>query len=409
MWQDAAVPWNGQVALAAPRINAAALRQAYNDAIALHPLAACSVECDDRGGYRWVHHDAVDVGEIVVVECPDEASLDGLRVEQLDRPLAMDGAPLIRVVIARTPDEDVAISCISHVMSDGLGMFRLMRSVGRAYRGLPDPGPAIDIAAAHRVLSPEPPTSWSALTKRWSQRLRVASAQLVARSRLAESGGTAAGGFGLVTRRLDVHEITRVRRTVGASFDVYAMAALHVAIQRWNRDHDAGCDVVGVAQGVNLRPDAWWDDVVVNLAAFASVRTDPADRADVRSALARVLPQLDRQTRREQASEVAGAARAARILPATARRDALASLRSDHFDTCVISNTGVHVDPPRLSDDGESLSWFATPAMPLAGPTIATGVVDDQVQFNVCYRRERLDDAGANAFVDAFIATLRGG
>jgi len=88
------------------------------------------------------------------------------------------------------------------------------------------------------------------------------------------------------------------------------------------------------------------------------------------------------------------------------RRRGIAALPADQFDTCAISNAGVLTDPPRLVEDAQSLSWIVTPAMPAAGLTIGTTVVGDDLQFNACYRRERFDAPGANAFIDAFIATL---
>jgi NRPS condensation-like uncharacterized protein len=406
LWQEAAVPWNAQVALGAPHIDPERARQAYNAAIARHPLAGCAIECDDRGGFHWVRDRAADIGEIAVIECPDEASLQRVRLDQLERPLAMDVAPLIRAVVARCPTQDILISCISHVMTDGLGVLRLMRSVGRAYRDEPDPAPAVDIAAAHRALIAEPPTSWTALTDRLKQRLQVASTQVRQRSRLASSGESPDGGFGLVLRTVDPEAVARARRNYDAGFDAYAMAALHVTIQAWNDAHDAPCELIGVTQGVNLRPDEWWDDVVVNLAAFASVMTEPADRVDVATALTTVVPQLDPDLRLKQARELTNAARAARLVPAATRRRGLAALPANQFDTCAISNAGVLSDPPRLVDNAQSLSWIVTPAMPAAGLTIGTTRVGDELQFNACYRRERFDEAGANAFIDAFIASL---
>jgi NRPS condensation-like uncharacterized protein len=236
--------------------------------------------------------------------------------------------------------------------------------------------------------------------------LQVASDQVKDRSRLADSGGSAAGGFGLVNRSVDARDVTSIRRRYGASFDEYAMASLHMAVARWNRDHDAPCDVVGVTQGVNLREDDWWDDVVVNLAAFTSVLSRPPDRETIGSALACVRLQLDPAVRVAHARQMAAAARAVRVMPADLRAEALRTLPDARFDTCTISNLGPLADAPRLSDHGESLAWIVTPAMPVAGLTIATYVLDDELRFDVCFRRERFDLAAAEDFVDAFIATL---
>jgi len=409
VWQEASVPWNTQIGVPAPALDAERVRAAYNATLAHHPLTSCYVERDERGGCHWIHDSEADIGEIEVLDCPDEASLQRVRIEQLDIPVPMDRAPLIRAVIARCPTEDILVSCISHVLCDGLSMLRLLRSVGRAYRGEFDPPPAVDIATAHRVLDPAPVTSWSALTERWTNRISRAASTLAERSRLAPSGGSTSSGFGLIRRVLATADVTRARRAHRASFDAYAMAGLHVTIERWNASHDAPCERVGVTQGINLRPDEWWDDVVINLAAFASVMTDPDDRRDLDTALPNIVPQLDHDLRREQARDIASAARAARLVPVALRRQALASAPANQFDTCVISNAGVILDPPRFVDDDQPALWACTPAMPAVGMTIGIGTIGDELQFNCCFRRERFDDQGASDFLDAFIATLTNG
>ena len=274
IWQEGSIPWNSQVDVSAPRLDPDRVRAAYNIALAHHRLAGSSIRRNAVGRLQWVRDDSPDIGEIGVVECADDDDLDRLRMEQLDAPLAMDAAPLVRTVIARRPGDDVLVSCVSHVMCDGMSVFRLARSVGRAYRGAHDPSPPVDIPTAHRVLSPAPPRSLPDLARRWATRLELAGAVMTDRARLAPDGGSDSSGFGLVVRRVPAADIAAARRRRGGSFDAYAMAALHVAVERWNRDHGAACDRVGISQGVNLRPDEWSDDVVVNLAAFASVVTD---------------------------------------------------------------------------------------------------------------------------------------
>ena len=157
---------------------------------------------------------------------------------------------------------------------------------------------------------------------------------------------------------------------------------------------------------MNLRPDAWWDDAVLNLAAFASIVTDPPDRTDLASALDRVTSQLDPSRRLEHAREVAATARSLRLLPASTRREILAALPEDQFDTCAISNCGLLADPPRLDDTAQPLAWLITPAMPAAGLTIATYAVGDRLHFSCCYRGERFDAAGAQRFIDSFVDLL---
>jgi NRPS condensation-like uncharacterized protein len=405
VWQRLGVPWNGQIALAARAIDAARARAAIDAALAHHPLARCAIVDDRRGRPYWAYDDTAGVGAVDVVACADDDAVERLRIAQIEAPLPIGDAPLVRAVVARGAAEDLLIVTVSHVMTDGLGLLRFMRSVGRAYRDEADPPPAVDPVTAQSALAPAPATSLTALAGEWSRRLRVAAVHVPRRSRLAASD-PADAGFGFVIAATSRSAVAAARHNHNASFDAYAMAALHVAIAEWNAARGAACERVGVSQGVNLRPEAWWDDCVLNLAAFATVVTDPCDRADIAHALAVVAPQLEDGTRREHAREMVAAARAARAVPLAARAEVLAALPVDQFDTCAISNCGVLDDPPRLDDHARPVAWIITPAMPQSGPTIVVDAIGDSLHFSVCYRRELLTPADARAFVDGFVGAL---
>ena len=400
------MPWNIQIAVAAREIDPERARGAINAVLTIHPLTRCAVERDERGRLSWINDDRAALGPVDAVDCPTPASLEQLRVGQLTKPLQMDCAPLMRAVVARTPDQDLLVVTISHVLTDGMGLLRLMRSIGCAYRDESDPPPAVDVATAQAALEPNPATTLEGLTRQWTTRLQLAASQLPRRSRLAASGGSPTGGFGFVLVSTELAAVDRARRALHASFDPFTTAALHVAIERWNSARGAPCDRVGVTQGVNLRPDAWRDDAVLNLAAFASIFTDPSDRTDLARALDKVTSQIEPSRRLELAREVATTARSLRLIPATTRRDMLAALPADQFDTCVISNCGMLADPPRLDDTTQPMAWLIAPAMPATALTIATYAVGDRLYFNACYRRERLDADAARRFVESFVGLL---
>ena len=399
VWQSLGVPWNAQIALAARAIDASRARDAIDVALAVHPLTRCAVD----GG--WVYDDRASIGTVDVVACANAHDVDQVRIAQISAPLPMDRAPLARAVVARGADEDLLVFTMSHVVTDGLGLLRFMRSVGRAYRGEPDPPPAVDPATAQAALAPPPPTSLTGLAQEWSQRLRVAAAQVPRRSRLAPSA-SADSGFGIVVADASREAVDAARRKHDATFDAYAMAVLHVAIADWNAQRGAPCARVGVSQGVNLRPQPWWDDCVLNLAAFASVFTDAPDRVDVARALDVVAPQLAADVRRAHAREMVAAARAARAIPLATRAQVLAAIPPEQFDTCAISNCGVLADPPHLDDHARPVAWIITPAMPQSGLTIAVDVIADSLHFSVCYRRELFSPEDARTFVDGFVGAL---
>ena len=306
LWHEVNGGWRFELGVSAPRLDAERLRAAYDTALRHHQLAQCSVQADERGGFHWVHEPGATVGRIDVVECADAAALRRLVLAQIATPMALDHAPLVRGVIARCGDRDVLSAGFSHVLADGLGGFRFLRSVARAYRGEPDPSPAVDIAAAHAALASPPSSNWSALTDKWTTRLELAATAVTARSPLARSGGRPGAGAGSTTRSVPMGPLSAAAGRYAGSFGTYAMAALHVTIERWNRAHGVACDAVGVSQAVNLRPAEWHDDVVASLAAITSLLSRPGDRVDVATAMARLGPKLTLEAQRERARAFPG-------------------------------------------------------------------------------------------------------
>ena len=404
LWHEANDGWNFQVGVTAGRLDPERLKQAFDAAMACHPLTRCCVEGEAR--FHWASDGHATIGPIAVVECADDNAVQDVALTQLEQPIDLRRAPLMRAVIARTTDHDVLSTGFSHVLADGFGSLRFLRSVARAYRGEPDPPPAADIAAAHAALVDPRAADWSALTRKWSTRLELAADAATPRSRLAPSGGRAGAGAGAITRAIPAAPALEASRRHAGSFGTYAMAALHVTVEDWNRAHGQACEYVGVSQAVNLRPPEWWDDVVVSLAAMTSVLSRPGDRVDVATAIARIGSHLEIEKQRARARALVATSAAGRVVPFALRRQALAAAARQQFDTCMLSNLRSVPDPPRFSDDVQPVISVTTAAMPSLPVGLAMYTAFDELRFMVMYRRECFDEAGVNAFVDAYAERL---
>jgi NRPS condensation-like uncharacterized protein len=409
LWHEVNGGWRFELGVSAPTLDPQRLEAAFDSALAHHQLARCAVHADERGGFHWVHDPDATIGPIEVVECADDAARQRVVLAQIATPMALDEAPLVRAVIARCGDRDVLSAGFSHVLADGLGGFRFLRSVARAYRGEPDPAPVVDIAAAHAALASAPSSNWSGLAQKWTTRLDLAATAVTARSPLASSGGRVGAGAGATTRSVPMAALGAAAHRHAGSFGAHAMAALHVTIQRWNRAHNAVCDHVGVSQAVNLRPADWHDDVVASMAAITSVLSRPVDRVDVETAMARLGPQLTAEVQRARAREFVAASAAGRLVPYALRRRALAAVPREQFDTCMLSNFGAVADPPSFTDDSHHAISVTTAAMPLLPVGIAIYTAFAQVHLMVMYRGEYFDENGVNAFVDEYVEALSRG
>ena len=349
---------------------------------------------------------APDVGPVEVVGCEGEAAVGRVRDRLLDSPSSLDGGPLIRSVVARRPDEDVLLVNHSHVLADAVGGLRLLASVDRAYRGVPDPAPAVEVATARSVLAPTSAPGIAGLLGRWSTGMQLAAAASLPRCRVAPQGG-GAPGFGIVVRTVDATLVAAQRARLRASFDAHLVAAIHVTIDRWNKARGLPDGRVGTAFGVNLRPTPWVHDVVANLAGFVSVVTEPGQREDVATALGVASPAMEPEARAKRARLAVEASRATSVVPLDVRRRMFSALPADQFDSIAVSNLGP-VEAPSFGG-GRTGIWAAAPAVPPVGISVLVLTTGSELRIATAFRRERFDDDGALAFTDALIACLVGG
>ena len=103
-------------------------------------------------------------------------------------------------------------------------------------------------------------------TRARSHPARAAGAQCAAR--IAADGGGGRAGYGFVTRALSVRETADLlaHRPSSASLNDILLAAVVLAVDRWNAGHGVGSDRIAVTIPVNTRPRAWFWDVVGNYA-----------------------------------------------------------------------------------------------------------------------------------------------
>lgn len=406
--QRPGAPWNCVFDLVAPAFDAERVRAACNLAVGHHELATLAVQDDGGGGHRWVAVEGpVDVGEVPVVACRTDAELDARRRELADADIDLGRPPLLRPLLARCGDHDVLVVAVSHVLADAVGMLRLLRSVLHAYAGTDDPPPAVDVRTARAVLEPRS-VAGAGLLDSVAGLLAAAGERAEPFSRVAGAGGDErVPGTGVVWRSLPTAELAAARPG-GASFDAHVMAALHVAVERWNAGHGTPAGRVGISQAWNLRPSSWWDDVVVNLASLSTVVTTPPQRTGLAQALEVVGPALDhghRARRARQAAEVAGLARA---VPASLRLGALALAPVDRFDTTAVSNFGSVAPLPETVPGSATGLRAAGVTDRSMGIAVAVCSYAGVTRFALRHRRDRFDGAGAGAFADELVAAVLG-
>jgi len=411
--QEARSPWNVQVELGVDgRVDEATLHRAVMTCTRRHPMARARLapwRWSDRS-YSWRFAEEADVCPVRVVRCPDEAALEELRRHLHGERIPLDTSPGFRVVLARGPARDTVLLSANHVVADGVGTLRLMTSIARAYRGVDDPLDPTPLPAARDLeglLAPD--DRGERRSRRWEAVRRVREA-LDPPTRLAgHADGTP--GVGFVGRIVALDEATALAdRAPDTSINDVLVAALHLSIAGWNVRAGARAGRVGVMMPVNLRPPESFWEVVGNAASMVSISTHPADRVDLRTATDAVAAQtreLRREVRARGLFDLFAVAAGAPVGVQRAVARLMPVVGGDRFiDTAVLSNLGRLAAPPSFGDDVPPALWFSPPCDRVCSVGIGAVTVGRSLMLSTRYRREVLDRAGAEQFVDEFVARL---
>jgi NRPS condensation-like uncharacterized protein len=408
-------PWSIEAEVAVDgRLDDDRLRRAVGEALSRHPMARAR-RVPARGSersYTWELTEAPELDPLVVVDCPDDASVGRLRdrLQSISVPLAE--SPPFRMRLAHHPGGDRLMLNANHAAFDGFGCVRLLQSVGRAYTGDDDPQPDVDLADARDVerhLAADD-------TKVRLERLKTLADKLRdmadAPARVAPEGGDEEAGYRIVHRSLPPQGAQRLSEIdhPGTVNDVL-MAGLHLAIAAWNAEHGATTGRISVLMPMNLRPKEWQEEVVTNFVLMTRVSTTPADRISASSALAAISAQTEHVKRwGTGASAIELLGRSSR-LPIWVKQSISPMLRitgNRLVDTALLSNLGKIPDPPAFGPDaGETTGlWFSAPARLPCGVSIGTASVGGALDVSVRVRRPLLGSDETERFTDMYLAEL---
>lgn len=416
--QQTRATWNVQLELGTQgHLEEERLRRAVLLSCRRHPLARARLARSPHGetSYQWDIVEEVDLDPLRVVDCPDAAALDRLRVQLYTPDIDLTVSPGFRVILACHPEGDLVLLCASHIVADGVGVVRLMQSITRAYRGLADPPDPLPLAQARDLGSFLAPRSKAERWARQLEGLRRMREALVPPSRIAVVGGTKRDGFGFAFRTLQLGEDSApalLRRPAGTTINDVLVAALHLTVHSWNAKHDAPAGRIGVMMPVNVRPAKRLWEVVSNLTSMVSISTAPNDRVNLATATAAVAEQTDKIRRNNRAYGLYDLLAATRKAPLVVKRAVprLIHLAGDRFvDTAMLSNLGRIPEPPSFPPHpvGQPAQlWFSPPCDPSCSVSIGVATSGQRLALVARYRHEQFDAAAAEEFIDQFMAQI---
>lgn len=409
-------PWSIQLELrVSGRLDESRLRQAVGEGLARHPMARARqvpVRLVDRE-YEWEITPGPDLDPLQVVHCPDDIALGAARagLQSISVPLAE--SPPLRIRLAHHPRGDLVMVNVNHAAFDGFGALRVLHSIARSYRGSDDPLPDVTLAQARDVQGILRADSTSTRGRRLRLLAEKGRDILAAPCRLASEGGRDERGYGFhhVSVSPEKSQALAGLELPGTVNDVL-VAALSLAVARWNAEHDAPCRRIGLLVPVNLRPKEWQQEVATNFVLESRVSTEPDDRVSWEAVLRAVSEQTEEIKKGGGAAliEVLGSGPS---LPVWLKQqmDTFLRLTGNRLvDTAVISNLGQIKEPPSFGEDaGETVElWFSAPARMPCGLSMGVASVASRLHLVFRYRHPLWGPAAAAAFAQLYVSELEG-
>lgn len=461
-----AEPCNVHVEVRVPgHLEEPALRRAARAALAAQPRAVVRRAQGSRWQrrYTWELPAHLDTDPLSTATWTDERDLAQQRMRFLAAAPPLGQSPPLRLLLAAGPGEDRVILNAHHAALDGISCLELLRAVAAHYPGPggpgepdagavlaaptpdgygpraaglgaagtldPAPGPrsgrALDLAAVGGPdaagaldLAPGHPAPQAPAPGGPAPRARAGLPRPAARIAADQDAGRGRGepvtrsgyGFRLIT-------FPRVPALLGAGRELHVtvndllIAALIVAIARWNAAHGQPSARIRITMPVNARPsgDA---GAAGNLSRLTAVTARPPDRGcELRWLIADVAQQT-RRAKQHPGPQVDPLIRAlaARWCPAAVKRRALRLLLRTagplFCDTSLLSNLGAVVTPPAFGHLPASHLWFSTSAHMPRGLSVGAVTVGSQLNLCLRYRRALFSEPAAARFTDGFTAAL---
>jgi NRPS condensation-like uncharacterized protein len=251
---------------------------------------------------------------------------------------------------------------------------------------------------------------------RWRALAVAAAWRLMPIARVARAGGGDRPGYGFELLAFSGAETAAVfdLRSGPQSINDVLLAALAVAIRRWNAAHDHPTGSIALTMPVNLRPAAWREEVVGNFASYTTVHLGSGDHDDLPREIDVVAARTDQIQDDGLAGLVLDLLVGPSLLPVAAKQrlQDLIPLTGDVVvDTASLSNLGRLDDWPWLGEHAGTVEdvWFSPPCRMPLGTALGAVTVAGRLCVALRYSNAQFDRAGAQAFAGVYRQVLLGG
>lgn len=399
-------------------LDEARLTRAIRAAADHHPMVRASLVPHKPSDtqFFWQIQDALELVPLRIIECCDEESLHEARtaLHSLSVPLAE--APPFRCALAHCGEQgDFFMINMNHTVCDSVGLYSFMVSILRAYAGVHDPVSGVDFIRARNGAPETVPAKFADHLARISRLLEVIGTTLKPPARIAADGMEDDTGISFMPVRFSAAQTRRLQtlRHNGATINDLLATALHLAIERWNADHDQSTGRISMIMPMNTRDEPFRNDIASNLSVWVNVISRASDRADFEQLLGAITRQTASLKETGTMGLLIDLMREVRGLPAWIRQavPGLLPLTGNRIaSTTVLGNLG-HARMPLPGDSSLTLKelWFSPPCRMPMGLSLGAVTLNDHLHLSFRYHRQQFSREGAWAFAETFLDILNGG
>jgi NRPS condensation-like uncharacterized protein len=286
-------------------------------------------------------------------------------------------------------------------------------SIMRAYAGEADPVPPVDPLEVHDVRNVAAARSAGEKSARRRALLAGSLRPFIHPARVAREGGNGRPAYGFELFALSADESRKVfhGHPDGTTVNDVLLAALAVAIARWNADHGCRPAPIALSMPVNLRPEEWRFEIVSNFASWVTVWVRPGSGEDVSAVAKRVAA----RTRAIKRDRLGGLAVDLLTIPgnlmiATKRWLQYVKLLTGDIvvDTASFCNLGRLEPLPASFERLDASVWAAPPSQMPLGVAVGAVTVADRLHIGMRYRHAQFDRTAAHKFMELYRSVLLG-
>ncbi|PTQ89391.1 condensation domain-containing protein [Agitococcus lubricus] len=391
------------------------LELALLKAIRQHPLAHARMRYHDgvESRYYWEFPEHIDHLPLTVWHAQTQQDLVDIRRRLATIQVPIHLSPAFLVYLVHYPEGDYLLFNVPHILADGLGTFRLIRSVVNFYSEQADIVPPIDPLSVRHLLKLAGAKTMAQRLERTKLLLEHLGNSRQPPVRIASEGvhvhhADDIAGYGVQILALTPEQTKQfmARRRKPATVNDMLLAAMSLAIKQWNVQHGQEVGRIAIMMPVNLRPEAWWHEVIGNFSSYVSVSVTPEQQTQLESLSLAICQQTTSFKEAGAAGTLIDLLAIPKFLPAYLKarlKELFPIFGKVLMETTWVSNLGRLSDDFTMGEAGRIKSVYFSPPAPMPC-SISVGIVcfGERLLFAFRYRQSQFSQQAIEQFADLF-------